>query len=462
MSNPTSNFGWQMPTPTDLVTDLPADFEVFGQAVDTSMADLKGGTSGQVLAKNSNTDMDFVWTTANPGDITGVTAGTGISGGGTSGTVTITNSMATEITAKGDLIVGTGSAAFDNLAAGSNGETLVSDSAATTGLRYQGNYAAGKNIVLNSDFRIAQRGTSFTSPTSGSYTLDRWLLAFDGTGATRTITQQIFTPGTAPVAGYESANFIRCAQTVAGTSNTYVDFRQRIEDVRAFAGQTVTVSFWAKAAATQTITILADQDFGSGGSATVFNALPTSAVTLTTSWQRFTYSASVASISGKTIGTSSYLSLTLRITGGSTFTVDVFGVQMEAGSVATAFQTATGTLQGELAACRYYYRRTTGDATALYQTMANLGYTGGTTTIAYPIMFDTPMRTTPSSVEYANLRNSDGVSAPAVNSVVILTTLTNKFGIFLEVGTTGATAFRPYSLQGNNSATAYLGWSAEL
>jgi hypothetical protein len=61
MTNPTSNFGWQMPTSTDLVTDLPADFEVFGQAVDTAMADLKGGTTGQVLSKASNTDMDFTW-----------------------------------------------------------------------------------------------------------------------------------------------------------------------------------------------------------------------------------------------------------------------------------------------------------------------------------------------------------------------------------------------------------------
>lgn len=52
-----------MPTSTDLVTDLPADFEVFGQAVDTSLADLKGGTTGQFLTKNSGTDMDFVWIT---------------------------------------------------------------------------------------------------------------------------------------------------------------------------------------------------------------------------------------------------------------------------------------------------------------------------------------------------------------------------------------------------------------
>jgi hypothetical protein len=74
------------------------------------------------------------WIAAPIGDITGVTAGTGISGGGTSGTVTITNSMATEITAKGDLIAGTGSATFDNLPVGTNGQYLQADSTAATGL----------------------------------------------------------------------------------------------------------------------------------------------------------------------------------------------------------------------------------------------------------------------------------------------------------------------------------------
>jgi hypothetical protein len=136
MSNPTTPFGWQMPTATDLVTDLPADFEVFGQAVATSMADLLGGTTGQVLSKTTNADMDFTWVAPTTGDITGVTAGTGISGGGTSGDVTVTNSMATALTTKGDLTPATGSAAFARLGVGANDTVLTADSTAATGIKW--------------------------------------------------------------------------------------------------------------------------------------------------------------------------------------------------------------------------------------------------------------------------------------------------------------------------------------
>ncbi len=78
-----------MPTNTDLVKDLPADFEVFGQAVDTALVDLLGGTSGQILAKNSNTNMDFVWINNDQGDITAVNTNSPLTGGGTSGALTL-------------------------------------------------------------------------------------------------------------------------------------------------------------------------------------------------------------------------------------------------------------------------------------------------------------------------------------------------------------------------------------
>jgi hypothetical protein len=177
MSNPTSNFNWQMPTATDLVTDLPADFEVFGQAVDTSLADLKGGTSGQILAKNTNADMDFVWITNDVGDITAVTAGTGISGGGTSGAVTITNSMATEITAKGDLIVGTGNAAFDNLPAGTNGHVLTADSTVSpSGLKWA---APVSGLTLIST-QTASNVASITFDNVFSSTYSNYLITYSG------------------------------------------------------------------------------------------------------------------------------------------------------------------------------------------------------------------------------------------------------------------------------------------
>lgn len=94
MTNPTTNFGWQMPTATDLVTDLPADFEVFGQAVDTDFVDLLGGANGYILSKASATDLDFAWIPNDQGDITGITVTAPITGGGTSGSVGIAISAA--------------------------------------------------------------------------------------------------------------------------------------------------------------------------------------------------------------------------------------------------------------------------------------------------------------------------------------------------------------------------------
>jgi hypothetical protein len=133
----TTNFNWPTPADTDLVKDGAAAIRNLGDGVDTSLVDLKGGTTGQILSKASDTDMDFAFITPNVGDLTEVQAGTGISvADGTGPIPIVTNTVATEFDAKGDLVVGTGSDTFDRLAVGTDGYTLVADSVETTGLKW--------------------------------------------------------------------------------------------------------------------------------------------------------------------------------------------------------------------------------------------------------------------------------------------------------------------------------------
>jgi hypothetical protein len=163
MTNPTSNFGWQMPTASDLVTDLPADFEVFGQAVDTSLADLKGGTTGQVLSKASNTNMDFTWVTSDDANA-------------------IQNTI---VDAKGDLIGATAADTPARLAVGTNGQVLTADSTAATGLAWATPNAAGLTLISTTTFSgvATQSFNSVFSSTYANYLITYNIVAADSAAA---------------------------------------------------------------------------------------------------------------------------------------------------------------------------------------------------------------------------------------------------------------------------------------
>ena len=202
-----------MPTATDLVTDLPADFEVFGQAVDTSMADLKGGTTGQILSKATNADMDFTWITNDVGDITNIAVTSPITGGGSSGSVTIgVNAASTSasgvvqlsdststtssvlastptatksaydlaaaavpkstVTTAGDVIYGTGSAAVTRLGIGTAGQVLAVNSGATAP-EWKTISAGGKvlQVIMGSTSTTASNSTTTPADTGLTATI---------------------------------------------------------------------------------------------------------------------------------------------------------------------------------------------------------------------------------------------------------------------------------------------------
>jgi hypothetical protein len=323
------------------------------------------------------------------------------------------------------------------------------------------------NVIINGAFEINQR--AFTSTTvSGTYGFDRWRIS--SAGGTTTYSTQAFTPGTAPLTFFEGRNFARLVTSGQSGTDDFAGLAQRVEDVRTLAGQTVTFSFWAKAASgTPKVAVAFEQVFGTGGSSAVI--VEAGQVTLSTSWARYSLTVAIPSISGKTVSdTNSSLYAWLFTSGGSglssyvgnlgvqNITVDFWGVQVEAGQTATPFRRNANSIQGELAACQRYYNRIS--ATGFDHLV--LGYQITTTTFSFLYQAPVRMRGTP-SVSVTSIQVSDDSSYGSVPSSVTINTNTDAQSLSLRVNNASAVgaAFRPAVLRCSN-ATGIIEFSSEL
>jgi hypothetical protein len=212
-----------------------------------------------------------------------------------------------------------------------------------------------RNLIINPLFDIWQRGTSPATTTSGSYTADRWRLDWDGTAGTRAVSATTPTLGTS-IGGMQPYRAANINVSTLATGQSFMRFAQRIEGVRSLAGETATLSFYVSStAAPKTVTIRAVQNFGTGGSPSSAVTTAIGTATTTTSYVRKTFTFTVPALTSKTIGNNGddYLEIHFDL-GTQTGTFNLWGVQLEQNSTATALERRP--IEQELALCQRYYQ----------------------------------------------------------------------------------------------------------
>lgn len=329
-----------------------------------------------------------------------------------------------------------------------------------------------ENRIINGAFDFWQRGTSTTSAV---YLADRWVANISG--GTVTTSRQAFTLG--DTLGSNSPTFF-LRQTVSGqsASGNAGLIVQRIEGVRSYAGQTITILGWARrSSGSGNMAISLDQDFGTGGSPSAYVSGTGQTVTLTGSFAPFALTFAVPSISGKTLGTNGndLLAVNIWTSAGSNFNsntnslglqtigVDLWGVHIKVGTHTTA---ATDLykqpeLGPELARCqRYYWKMDAAQSNGNYMRCAN-GFMVNTAEAHCTITPSTTMRAIP-SLSWSNLAIWDGSGVRVCSNLSIGTDGTAPTTLAVTGTTSGATAYRPVQLMANNTQNAYLAFDSEL
>jgi len=198
MATTTPNFGWTVPTSTDLVKDGATAIETLGDGIDASFVDLKGGTTGQVLSKASGTDLDFTWVAQDDSNA-------------------IQNAI---VDAKGDLIAATAADTPARLAVGTNGQVLTADSTAATGVAWATPASGGGMTLLST---ITLSGTSTTiSSISQSYK-NLFIVISGVTSSANQMVLRIAPNGTTNATDYAMFRSVGGSASVVASSAGYID-----------------------------------------------------------------------------------------------------------------------------------------------------------------------------------------------------------------------------------------------
>lgn len=315
-------------------------------------------------------------------------------------------------------------------------------------------FSLGKNKLINGNFDVWQRGTTFTTAVSGTsgYTADRWKV---GGGTSTTVSRQAFTLGQTDVPG-EPTYYARWA--ITNNSQNY-EFHQRIEDVRTLAGQKATISFYARrTTGSVTVGVRTVQYFGTGGSPSGSVVVSAGTPSLTTDWQKFTYTVDIASISGKTLGTDNNDSLWVgfQVNDTNTGTIEIAQFQVEQGAAATLFDQRS--LGEELYRCyRYFQKSYAFDVDPGTVTAGNRGndftyLEGGNTGAHINIKFNPEMRITPDLTAY---------STAAPNTTGVLTASSTNYAVGTNATVNSPRNFLVFAGSVTAADDIYVAWTAD-